>query len=82
MTPLVNLLQILNSLSPLGVIALLAVVILLMTHRNGPIKKLANNHLEHVQTSLDAIAKNSERTVELLSECKAELAWLRGKLDR
>lgn len=79
---LVGLLAALNSLTPLGVIALLGVVILLMVHEKGPIKTLTNNHLEHVQAALDKIVVHGEEEIELLHEIKSELSYLKGKLER
>lgn len=78
---IVSLLTSLNSLSPLGVIGLLVVVILLMVHKNGPIKKIANNHLEHVQGTLEKIAESSDKQVDLLVDIKADIAFVKGKLD-
>ena len=68
-------------MTPLGVIALLGVVILLLVHKKGPLKTLANNHLEHVQQSLDKIAESSEKQVDLLVDIKADINYVKGKLD-
>lgn len=79
---LIPFLQALNSLSPLGVIALLVVVVLLMVHEKGPVKKLMNNHLDHVQMALDKIVVNGSSQIELLNEIKSEISYLKGKLDK
>jgi len=79
---LTQLLVVLNTLSPLAIIGLLGAVIFLMAHEKGPIKILANNHLDHVQASLDKIVVNGEAQTELLNQIKSELNYLKGKLDR
>lgn len=84
-TSFVAVLQALNSLTPLGVIALLIVVILLMVHKDGPIKKLSENHLSHVQQSLDALVKNGDDQLDALkdqsrslNEIKSEISFVKG----
>lgn len=72
----------LNSLSPLAVIALLGSIIFLMVHKSGPIRKLSDNHLEHVQGSLDKIVDSTGKSVDLLVDMKSDLSYLKGKLDK
>ena len=86
---IVTFLSALNALTPLGVAALLGVVILLLVHKKGPIKTLANNHLEHVQASLDVIADSSkkhaeisQKQLELLGDIKAEIYYVKAKVDK
>jgi len=78
----ISLLQALNSLTPVGIIGLLITVILLMVHKKGPIQTIANNHLSHVQDSLEKIAENSEKTVDLLNDMREDMGYLKGKLDK
>lgn len=79
---LAALLQALNALSPLGIIALLGVVILLMVHKDGPIQKIANNHLDHAQGTLEDILENGKGQLEVLNDIKADINYVKGKLDR
>ena len=86
---LVQLLNVLNGLSPLAVIALLGTIILLMVHRKGPLQTLKNNHLEHVQKSLDRIVDATEvqvtssaQQVDLLVDIKSGVEFLKGRSER
>jgi hypothetical protein len=76
------LLGVLNAMTPLGIVALLGVVILLMVHKKGPIQTLKNNHLEHVQQSLNQIAESGDRQVDLLVDISKDMNFLKGKLDK
>ena len=79
---LTSLLGMLNTLSPLGVIGLLAVVVLLMVHKKGPLKILTNNHMEHIQISLTKIAESSDKQVNLLQEVSKDINYMKGKMDQ
>jgi len=87
-TIITTLLQAANSMTPLGICALLVVVIILMTHEKGPIKQLANNHLEHVQMALDKIVLNGDAQAASLKEqaatlndIRSDISYVKGKLD-
>ncbi len=71
----------LNTLTPLGVIALLGTTIFLLVHKNGPIQTIKNNHLEHVQASLDKIVELNEKQVEHLVDIKTDISFVKGKID-
>lgn len=81
---LVTLLQTLNSLSPLGVIALLGVVIFMMvkgkTAADQKVETLANNHLHE----MPELASNMKETVEILRRIEIKLgtdfAYIKAKL--
>lgn len=79
---LTTLVQALSTITPLGIAALLIVVILLMIHPKGPIKMLANNHLEHVQASLDILTATSTKQLDTLSDIRSDISYVKGKLDR
>ncbi len=78
---LILLFQAANALTPLGICGLLIVVIILMTHEKGPIKQLTNNHLEHVQMSLDQIVENGKEHNSKLDDIRADISFVKGKLD-
>jgi F0F1-type ATP synthase membrane subunit b/b' len=82
---IITVLKLLNTFSPLGVAALallvLGAVLYTAFHSNGPIQKIANNHLEHVQDSLDKIAASGERHTELLTDIKVDISFVKGKLS-
>lgn len=81
LTTLTALLTAANTITPLGICALLIVVIILMTHEKGPIKQLANNHLEHVQASLDQIVDNGKAHTVTLNEIAKDISYVKGKID-
>ena len=79
---LASFLGLLNSLTPLGVIGLLGTIILLLVHKKGPLQTLKNNHLEHVQESLDKLVNSGEKQVDLLVDISRDMNYVKGKLDK
>ncbi len=86
MQTFIDILRVINTFSPLGVAALsivtLALVVYISFHRNGPLQSLGSNHLGHVQDALDTIAANSRQQLEVLGDIKADIAYVKGKLDQ
>lgn len=78
---LTTLLTAVNAMSPIGVIALLGVVILLLVHKRGPLRRLTDNHLDHVQASLDRIAESSDKQLDALNDIRADIGFVKGRLQ-
>lgn len=79
-----ELLALLNSFSPLGVIALLAYIVYLLVAKNGPVRQIRDNHLHglpSMEASLQALAQSAERQEKLLSEIAGGMNYLRGRLN-
>lgn len=78
---LIAFLHAVNAVTPLGLAALLGVVILLMTHKRGPIRKIQDNHLAHVQAALERIADNSDKNLEALHEIGKDISYVKGRIS-
>lgn len=78
---LTALLEVLNKFTPLGVAAILGLAIFVFIWKNGPMRKLKDNHLAHVQASLDKIVESGDKQVDLLVDIKTDISFLKGKLD-
>lgn len=83
-----SVLLLLNSLTPIGLVGLLSLIAGLLLHKRGPLRTLTDNHLSHIQQSLDRIAASNEKQVlsswrqeVSLNEIKVDLSFLKGKLD-
>lgn len=84
METLIALLETLNTLTPIGIIALLGVVIFMIVYRN-PLKPIQNslaevkdNHLHDVVNQLDRMNETLQRIEIKMSE---EFAYLRAKIN-
>lgn len=70
-----------NDVTPLGLCVLLSIIIFLMTYKHGPFRKLTDNHLSHIQGTLDTIAASSERQEGKLDRVAEGVAELKGSLS-
>lgn len=71
-----------NDVTPLGVIVLLTTVILLMVHKRGPIRRMQDNHLHHVQIALDRIVEQGDKQIDTLNDIKADIAVVKDRVKR
>lgn len=71
-----------NDVTPLGLAVLLGVIIFLMVNKNGPLRTMTDNHLTHIQDSLDRIAKSGESQQQSLGQIQAGVEWLKGHLTK
>lgn len=69
--------DLLNSLSPLAVIGLLAYIVFLMVAKKGPIATISNNHL----SGLPEMAASLERMERTLGEIRDGMNYVRGRLN-
>lgn len=89
-------LKVLNTLTPLGLAGLLAVIIYFMVSKTrGPLANLKSNHLHHLQMALDRIANSndklcvaseqqaaaSEKQLDALNDIRSDISFVKGKLD-
>lgn len=77
-----QIIDVMNTLSPLGALGFFGFILLSILHKKGPVKVLMNNHLYHLQQSIDKMVQLSEQNNEKLDEISSDLAYMRGKLDR
>jgi hypothetical protein len=73
-----TLLETLNSLSPLAVIALLAVIIYLQMRGKQQVDTLKTNDLHHLEGHLEDMYHSLQRVEVLLSK---EFAYIRARLN-
>ncbi len=76
-----RLLHVLNDLSPLALAVLLGSIILLIVHKNGPVRKIQDNHLTHIEAAITKVANNSDKQLDKLDEIRSEMSWVKGKLS-
>ena len=83
-----TIIELLNNLSPLGVLAFIGVIVLSITHKNGPVKVFMNNHLAHLQASMDRLViatellvKSNDDNGEKLDTIRDDISFLKGKMD-
>ena len=76
-----QLIELLNTLSPLGVLGFIGVIVLSITHKNGPVKVFMNNHLAHLQESLDKLVASSEDNGDKLETIRDDINYMKGKMD-
>ena len=69
--------ELLNSLSPIGVIGLLAYIVYLMISKKGPIQVISNNHLSGLP-EMNATLLRIESTI---SEVRDGINYLRGRIQ-
>lgn len=81
MDSIVEFFKILNSISPFAVLAGIVTLVILVWHPEGPINKIANNHLGHVQETLEKICDNGEKQLEALGDIKEGISYLKGRVD-
>lgn len=82
MDSIVALFEILNKITPFAVLAGLIVLVVVFYHPNGPVKTLTDNHLTHMQKSLDKLCDHGEKSLEVLGDIKSDIAYLKGRADR
>lgn len=61
--------------------ALLGAIVLLIVHKRGPVQKIKDNHLPHIEAHLSEIAANSRTQIVKLDEIRNDLQWVKGKID-
>ena len=74
MEPITELLKLLDTLSPLAVIALLGVIILLLVRGKQQVTSIKSNDLHH----LGEMSEILQRIEVILAK---EFSWIRAKLD-
>jgi len=67
----------LNDLTPLGLCGGLAFIIYLAVSKNGPVRKLSDNHL----SDLPKIAKSLEKLVDSSSRQETDLSLIRDGIN-
>lgn len=78
MDAIVELLQTLNSLSPLAIIALLGLTIFLLVKGKEKVETIEGNHLHDLSGKLDQILEVLQRMEVKLSE---ETAFIRARIN-
>ncbi len=76
--------NILNAITPLGIIGLLVYVVYLMIAKKGPIKLISDNHLSglpEMAQVLNLIRESSLRQEMTLNEIRNSINYLRGRLN-
>lgn len=79
---LLNLVSALGAASPFAVLAALCFVAFYVWSAKIKIDNVADNHLLHVQDSLDDLVDLSKQQLNAINEVKDNTNYLKGKLDQ
>lgn len=74
-------LHVFKDASPIAVAALLGIGVLAILHKRGPIRQMQNNHLVHLQASLDKVVENTSAGNAKLAQISEDIQFLKGRLQ-
>jgi len=79
MSEILQVIEALQHIAPVPTIAISLIIILFLVKGNGDIKNIRDNHLDHVQATLDEIRRILERNGEKMDRVVLGVEYLKAK---